>query len=308
LIIGPVGSLPGRKAAVVAVAVMLAFGPQIFADDGREPGWLGVWLSDAVDGGVQVLAVVEGGPADEGGLHSGDIIIQAGDSVVGSEDELGTILRAMSPGQPLALRLIRGGTPLDVTVPLGRRDPTSARWNVRMRPPRPERAPAPMSPGDLPGPYIYPDVSNPEAVGLEVTEITPALRVHYGAPESSGVLVTRVEAGKPAAVAGVQVGDVLVRIGDTTIRNEREVRVNLVQWNVQEPLKIQVVRGSKPVELDVAPLVQPGHPDEDLPTADPFDAATREEMMRHQIEIQIERLERRLAELKKELQRLDTTP
>jgi serine protease Do len=151
-------------------------------------------------------------------------------------------------------------------------------------------------------------VSNPEAVGLEVTEITPALRVHYGAPENSGVLVTRVEAGKPAAEAGVQVGDILVRVGDTPIRNEGEVRVNLVRWNVQEPLNLQVVRDSKPLDLDVAPLVQAGQAEAALPSADPLDAAAREALMKHQLEIQIERLERRLAELKKELQRLEHTP
>ena len=93
-----------------------------------------------------------------------------------------------------------------------------------------------------------------------MTEITPALREHYGAPEEAGVLVTRVEPERLADLAGLEVGDVLVRIGDAPISSEREVRVNLVRWNVQEPLKVQVIRASKLVDLDVAPVARVERP------------------------------------------------
>ena len=40
--------------------------------------------------------------------------------------------------------------------------------------------------------------------------MTPELREHFEAPSDSGVLVNRVEADRPAARAGVRVGDVLI--------------------------------------------------------------------------------------------------
>lgn len=49
-------------------------------------------------------------------------------------------------------------------------------------------------------------------LGVHLTELTPELRVHFGAPEDAGVLVARVVEGSPAEGAGLRVGDVLTRI------------------------------------------------------------------------------------------------
>lgn len=292
------------RAAVVLVAIVAPVAMAQPTDD-SEPAWLGVWLSDAVDGGVQILAVVDGGPAAVAGIRPGDIIIEAGQTPVGGEAELGRILRSMSPGQNLALKLLRASESLALTVALGRRQGTTGAWSIRPRPPRPAEVPAPLAPGDTYRAYVYPNLWNPESVGLQVTEITPALRLHYGAPADAGVLVTRVEPERLADVAGLEVGDVLVRIGDAPISSEREVRVNLVRWNVQEPLKVQVVRESKVVDLDVAPIAQVDQPAGLARKPLPTDEAGRQELLKQQLQIQVERLERRLAELKKELQRLE---
>ena len=48
-------------------------------------------------------------------------------------------------------------------------------------------------------------------IGLELTELTPDLRAHFGVGDS-GVLVGRVEPGGPAAKAGVKVGDILTAV------------------------------------------------------------------------------------------------
>jgi serine protease Do len=274
------------------------------ATDEDRPAWLGVWLSDAVDGGVQILAVVDGGPAEEAGVRSGDIVIEAGQTAVNSEAELGRVLRSMSPGQELSLKLLRAGENLELTVALGRRQKGAAAWSIRPSPPAPPAIPAPRSPGDPFRAYVYANLWNPESVGLQVTEITPALREHYGAPGEAGVLVTRVEPGQLADDAGLEVGDVLVRIGDAPISSEREVRVNLVRWNVQEPLKVQVIRASKLVDLDIAPLPPVERPERGAREPGPVDEVQRQELLKQQLELQIERLERRLAEMKKELERL----
>ena len=64
------------------------------------------------------------------------------------------------------------------------------------------------------------------------------------------MLVTKVESGQLADEAGLQVGDVLVRIGEQRIRNEGEIRVNLVRWDIREPLVVEVFRAS---ETDTGP-------------------------------------------------------
>ena len=295
------------RALEIAIVLSLMVTPGVAApaDDEDEPAWLGVWLSDAVDGGVQILAVVDGGPAAEAGIRSGDIVIQAGETAVGSEGELGRLLRSMSPGQNLALKLLRASQHLELTVALGQKDRQETAWSVRPRPPRPEGVPAPPALVDTYRAYVYPNLVNPESAGLQVTEITPALRAHYGAPEGAGVLVTKVEPGQLAEVAGLEVGDVLVRIGDRPIRSEREVRGNLVRWNSQESLTVQVIRDSTVIDLAVAPVAQLARPAGLAKSSDPRHELARQELLKRQLEIQIERLERRLGEMKKELERFE---
>jgi hypothetical protein len=46
-------------------------------------------------------------------------------------------------------------------------------------------------------------------LGVQLLNLTPELRTHFGAPEESGILVSRVVPESPAAVAGVAVGDVI---------------------------------------------------------------------------------------------------
>ena len=43
-------------------------------------------------------------------------------------------------------------------------------------------------------------------LGVELVDLTPELREHFGAPRDVGVMVGRVEPGSPAARAGLEVG------------------------------------------------------------------------------------------------------
>lgn len=49
-------------------------------------------------------------------------------------------------------------------------------------------------------------------LGVEVMPLTKELRAHFGAPDDAGVLVARVKEDSPAAVSGIQVGDVLTAV------------------------------------------------------------------------------------------------
>ncbi len=54
-------------------------------------------------------------------------------------------------------------------------------------------------------------------LGVELTTLTPELRRHFGVPDESGVMIGRVEEGSPAAVAGLQVGDIITRLDDEDV-------------------------------------------------------------------------------------------
>jgi membrane-associated protease RseP (regulator of RpoE activity) len=86
-------------------------------------------------------------------------------------------------------------------------------------------------------------------LGVAVLQLTPELRTHFGAPDHSGVLVARVEAGSPAAKAGVQVGDVLVDVRGHSIDDAGDVRSALAAVGKGQTASIKLVRERKQLTL-----------------------------------------------------------
>ncbi|MGH9063045.1 MAG: S1C family serine protease [Acidimicrobiales bacterium] len=66
--------------------------------------------------GLLVRGVVEGGPAERGGLRAGDLIVEVAGRPATSVDVLHEALDAAGPDQPLALRVVRGTEELDLAV------------------------------------------------------------------------------------------------------------------------------------------------------------------------------------------------
>ena len=289
------------EAVLLGALVLLAGAPAPAAPgetSAPREAWLGVWSADAVDGGAQILAVVPNGPAGKGGLRDGDVVVEfAGRSVAGEAD-LGRALRAVAPGDTARLAVLRDGQRIELEVRVGKKGAREAYYLPAAVPPTPAEPAAPAEPVEPAAPPAPPGVwrllgNGFTRAGLTVAEIGPALRSACGAPADAGVLVTRVEDGTAAATAGLVVGDVLVRIAETPIRSEREVRGNLVRWNTGEPLRVEVVRSGEPQVLTFKPVRAAARRSREA------NAATEK-----LLEAEIDRLERRLAELEQELERL----
>ncbi len=54
-------------------------------------------------------------------------------------------------------------------------------------------------------------------LGVELTQLSPELRVHFGVPEEAGVMVGRVLEESPAARAGVEVGDIITAADEVAV-------------------------------------------------------------------------------------------
>ena len=195
--------------------------------------WLGVWLGDAVDGGVQIVALVAGGPAQRAGLQTGDIILEANARPTPERTVVTQVLGSLTAGDSIELVLSRAGRVVAQTVRLEARGsrPTAPGAGLAARWPRPPRA-APARIGR-------------ERIGSRVAEMTPALRKHYGAPPDAGVLVTAVDAGGALGTAGVEVGDVLVEIGGRKLLDPRQLERALSEWNGREELGARIVRAGE---------------------------------------------------------------
>jgi len=91
---------------------------------------------------------------------------------------------------------------------------------------------------------------------LAIVLFTVALSV-FGDPVPQGVVrVTGVEPGSPAAIAGLQVGDVIHEVAGTRILNNGQV-VATTQEHLGEEITIAVHRGLDEIELKIRPRKNP---------------------------------------------------
>jgi Do/DeqQ family serine protease len=100
-------------------------------------GWIGVEPRDltpeivkgldlSVSQGVLIIGVVQGGPASEGGLRPGDVVVDiAGTRVVNSPQLLNAVA-ALKPRQPATIRVRRGNSALDLQVTAAQRPKSRA--------------------------------------------------------------------------------------------------------------------------------------------------------------------------------------
>ncbi|WP_026545599.1 trypsin-like peptidase domain-containing protein [Arthrobacter sp. 35/47] len=78
-------------------------------------------LGVSAEQGVVVLAVENGGPADEAGIRAGDILVSLDGEPLASAEQLLAALRAFNPGETVTAELIREGENSEVDIVLGER-------------------------------------------------------------------------------------------------------------------------------------------------------------------------------------------
>ncbi len=64
-------------------------------------------------------------------------------------------------------------------------------------------------------------------IGVEVQEITQELAESFGLPDANGALIAGVQRGSPADVGGIKPGDILLLVGDQSVKNP-QVMLDLI--------------------------------------------------------------------------------
>lgn len=68
---------------------------------------------------------------------------------------------------------------------------------------------------------------------------------------TSGVVVYNIDLYSPAFLAGFEVGDVIVKIGDYDVKNVAQLRYYLSKYNPEDEIKVDIIRGKDKITLDV---------------------------------------------------------
>jgi len=86
-------------------------------------------------------------------------------------------------------------------------------------------------------------------LGVQVQQITPNVAERYDLPIEWGAYVGKVGDNTPASRAGLQVGDIILRIGDKEINAETQFINALFAYQPGTDVQIEVLRGSARLEM-----------------------------------------------------------
>jgi hypothetical protein len=87
-------------------------------------------------------------------------------------------------------------------------------------------------------------------LGVMLTELTPELRVHFGVPEETGVLVAKVIDDSPAQRAGLRVGDIVTLVDNENVGSSFELAREIRDREEGEIVTLEVWRDGRAERLD----------------------------------------------------------
>ncbi len=190
-------------------------------------GWLGVLIQEVTaelaesfgldkPRGALVGQVLENSPAQKAGLKVGDIIIAFNGQAVATNGELPPLVGRVRPGNEATVTLIRDGKELTLSVKI-----EELPSNLSQRRSAPE----------------------PTSNRLKVTVADPEPDT-----DTEGVIVREVEDG-PAAQAGIQAGDLILRINKEEVTSRAQFEDLIKDLPAGKPVPILVQRGENALFL-----------------------------------------------------------
>jgi serine protease Do len=193
--------------------------------------YLGIMVQDITPGiskamnlkdmkGVLVGDVSPTGPAQRSGVQRGDVILELNGKTMEDSRELRNTISMMDPTATVKLKLVRSGSPTDVTVKLGEM-PT-------------DKEQAKTEEGS----------SEKALDGVTVENLDAQSARQLGLPAATtGVLVTDINPSSPLASAGLRRGDVIQEVNHQPVKNVAQLE-EAVRKAGQNPLLLVNRKGS----------------------------------------------------------------
>lgn len=179
-------------------------------------GWLGVRIEEVTDQiasslgldspkGAIVNEVISNSPAQKAGVRQEDLILAVDGEEIKNHNHLINTIADFKPGQKVALKILRGGKELRITVILGERGEAMAAIEEEKQEGRHGAATA-------------------RGLGMDVQDLTPELAEQLGYKGHAGVVITQVFPGSPGAEAGFQPGELIKSVNRVKVSSTKQFR------------------------------------------------------------------------------------
>jgi serine protease Do len=186
-------------------------------------GWLGVRIQEVTPEiaeslgldrarGALVSSLTPKSPAEAAGVKPGDVILSFDGRDLDQMHKLPRMVAESEVGKQAALGIWRKGARITVNVSLGQLE-TAEENGMLKTAGAPDAEAAPEAPG-----------TEVPSLGLVLSTLTERARQAHGLPQAlSGVLVSEVKPGSPAAEKGLAAGDVIAEVDQKEVTAPEEV-------------------------------------------------------------------------------------
>lgn len=183
-------------------------------------GWLGVFIQEITpdiaeslglenESGALVSSVHPEGPAEAGGMRAGDVVLSFDGKTIDDMRSLPRIVAETAIGKKVKVKVLRDGDIKILTIELGELEQAEQAGLLNNRTSEPAK------------PHSF------ASLGFTVSPMTDAIREEFNIPDDDdtlrGVVVTEVIQGSPAAERGMQVGDLIRRIGQKQVMSPSDL-------------------------------------------------------------------------------------
>lgn len=213
--------------------------------------------------GVEVTAVDHDAPAGKAGLHLRDVILTVDGKPVTSALQFRETMKAFPPNKIVELGVVREGKPMKFAIKLADRVKLQQQaWlqHFSVAPPqlgntfssvaaRQGGSPASDDDSDSPEQVV---LTRPYRIGAVLDSIGPQLAAYFGVKDGTGMLVKNVEPDSPAAQAGLQAGDVVLKLNDDTVTTPMDW-IRAMRKVEDKPIQLTIMRNKRVETLTVAP-------------------------------------------------------
>lgn len=210
----------------VVTPIRRSITPSVPAPPALPRAYLGVNGFEDAEGGVTFDNVEPpGGPADKAGLVGGDIITSYDGQVVHDEDQMTDLMRRTPIGKPAEVIYLRDGESKKTTMtPVSRADFDRLERDFADR---------------------------PEGRGLFGFDDDETERVPIPDTKTFGVKVNRITPNRPADLAGIKEGDVIIEFEGAPIRTPEELSSRVTRALPYSTVKVVLMRGAEKIEIPV---------------------------------------------------------
>lgn len=209
-------------------------------------GWLGVQIQTVTDEiaeslgldsarGALVGDVVDDGPAANGDIKPGDVILSFDDKPIKEMRDLPKVVADTEVGKMVDVQLLRKGEEVTVQVEVGRLEDG-------------ERRLAEAQEGDTE--EAEPEVGGGKVLGLTLVELTDEVREREAIEANlNGLLIADVEAGSRAADKEIKVGEILVEVGQEPVATPEDAAARVAELDEEGRKNALLMISSKSGEI-----------------------------------------------------------